>query len=50
MDAGAWETGFPGFPTQKCTITSSQTYTLIWKHTVRHTHVSYHVACQDARV
>lgn len=37
MDAGAWETGFPGFPTQKCTITSSQTYTLIWKHTVRHT-------------
>jgi len=35
MDAGAWETGFPGFPTHKCTITSSQTYTLIWKHTER---------------
>lgn len=38
MDAGAWESGFPGFPTHKCTILSSQTYTLIHTTTQCHTH------------
>lgn len=41
MDTGAWEPGFPGFPTHKCTITASQTYTFIWKHTVTHRSTSY---------
>ena len=53
MDAGAWEPGFPGFPTHKCTITSSQTYTLIQKHTEKHgnTHThTHHTTCQDAGV